>query len=105
MRNKVFCALLLWGLALQSFAQTRDLATTGVLLDRVAAVVNEGVVLKSELDEQVDMVTPRLAQQKTQLPPANVLRQQILERLVIQEVQLQRAERAGIKVPDEVLND
>ncbi|HSD73618.1 MAG TPA: peptidylprolyl isomerase [Steroidobacteraceae bacterium] len=105
MRNKAFCALLLWGIALQSFAQTRDLATTGVLLDRVAAVVNEGVVLKSELDEQVEMVTQRLAKQKTQLPPANVLRQQILERLVIQEVQLQRAERAGIKVPDEVLND
>jgi peptidyl-prolyl cis-trans isomerase SurA len=105
MRNKVFCALLLWGIALQAFAQTRDLATTGVLLDRVAAVVNEGVVLKSELDEQVDMVTQRLVKQKTQLPPANVLRQQILERLVIQEVQLQRAERAGIKVPDEVLND
>ena len=105
MRNKVFCALLLWGIALQAFAQTRDLATTGVLLDRVAAVVNEGVVLKSELDEQVDMVTQRLVKQKTQLPPANVLRQQILERLVIQEVQLQRAERGGIKVPDEVLND
>jgi peptidyl-prolyl cis-trans isomerase SurA len=68
-------------------------------------VVNEGVVLQSELDEQVTMITRRLEKQQTQLPPANVLRQQILERLVIQEVQLQRAERAGIKVPDEVLNE
>jgi peptidyl-prolyl cis-trans isomerase SurA len=105
MQNKALCALLLSGIALQAFAQTRDLATTGVLLDRVAAVVNEGVVLQSELDEQVNLVTQRLQKENTQLPPANVLRQQILERLAIQEVQLQRAERAGIKVPDEMLND
>jgi peptidyl-prolyl cis-trans isomerase SurA len=51
------------------------------------------------------MITRRLEKQQTQLPPANVLRQQILERLVIQEVQLQRADRAGIKVPDEMLNE
>jgi peptidyl-prolyl cis-trans isomerase SurA len=105
MRNPLFGALILSSLAFQAGAQTRDLATGGVLLDRVAAVVNEGVVLQSELDEQVTMITRRLEKQQTQLPPANVLRQQILERLVIQEVQLQRAERAGIKVPDEVLNE
>ena len=105
MRNQAFCALLLSSIALQAGAQTRDLATSGVLLDRVAAVVNEGVVLESELNEQVTLVTRRLQQNQTQLPPTNVLRQQILERLVVQEVQLQRAERAGIKVPDEVLND
>ena len=105
MRNQLLSALLVFSVALQAGAQTRDLATGGVLLDRVAAVVNEGVVLQSELDEQVTMITRRLEQQQTQLPPANILRQQILERLVIQEVQLQRAERAGIKVPDEMLNE
>jgi peptidyl-prolyl cis-trans isomerase SurA len=105
MRNQVFCALLLSGIALQAGAQTRDLSTGGVLLDRVAAVVNEGIVLQSELEEQVTLVTRRLEKQQTQLPPANILRQQILERLVVQEVQLQRAERVGINVPDEVLND
>jgi peptidyl-prolyl cis-trans isomerase SurA len=105
MRNQALCVLLLSSIALTAGAQTRDLATGGVLLDRVAAVVNEGVVLKSELDEQVTMVTRRLEKQQTQLPPANILRQQILERLVMQEVQLQRAERAGIQVPDELLND
>ena len=41
-------------------AQTRELATKGVLLDRVAAVVNEGVVLNSELDDQMAIVTERL---------------------------------------------
>jgi len=104
-RIKSLCALLLLTAAVQAYAQTRELATSGVLLDRIAAIVNDGVVLKSELDEQVGLITRRLAEQRTELPPANVLRQQILERLVIQEVQLQRADRAGIKVSDEMLNN
>ena len=86
------------------FAQTRDLSTNGVLLDRIAAVVNEGVVLNSELDEQTSQVTARLKQQNTELPPANVLRRQVLERLVMQEIELQRADRMGIRVTDEMLN-
>jgi len=97
------CALAL--LSVQSHAQTRELATSGVLLDRVAAVVNDGIVLKSELDSQLAMITQRLQQARTELPPQNVLQQQVLERLVLQEVQWQRAERLGVKVSDEMLND
>ena len=85
-------------------AQTRELATKGELLDRVAAVVNDGVVLNSELDDQMNIVSERLRQQKLELPPQNVLRQQVLERLVLQEIQIQRANKAGLKVPDETLN-
>src|SRR5512140_3531853 len=85
-------------------AQTRERAAKGVLRDRVAAVVNDGVVLNSELDEQVATISERLRAQKLELPPQNVLRQQVLERLVLQEIQAQRANRAGLKVPDEALN-
>jgi peptidyl-prolyl cis-trans isomerase SurA len=85
-------------------AQTRELATKGALLDRVAAVVNDGVVLNSELDEQIVIISERLRTQKLELPPQNVLRQQVLERLVLQEIQAQRATKAGLKVPDETLN-
>jgi len=87
-----------------AYAQTRELATKGTMLDRVAAVVNDGVVLNSELDEQVATIGERLRQQKLELPPQNVLRQQVLERLILQEIQAQRANRAGLKVPDEALN-
>ncbi len=87
-----------------TYAQTRELATRGVMLDRVAAVVNDGVVLNSELDDQVAIISERLRAQKLELPPQNVLRQQVLERLVLQEIQAQRATQAGIKVPDEALN-
>lgn len=86
------------------FAQTRELSTSGTLIDRIAAVVNDGVVLSSQLDEQTAEVTERLRQQKTELPPRNVLRQQILERLVVEEIQIQRAAKLGIQVSDDMLN-
>ena len=85
-------------------AQTRELATQGELLDRVVAIVNDGVVLDSDLEAQVEQVSERLRQQKLELPPQNVLRQQVLERLMLQEIQLQRANHAGVKVSDEMLN-
>jgi peptidyl-prolyl cis-trans isomerase SurA len=88
-----------------AWAQTREASSSGELLDRVAATVNEGVVLTSELDEQMLVVVDRLRAQKVDLPPQNVLRQQILDRLVLQELQMQRADRAGIKVSDETLNN
>ncbi len=70
----------------------------------MAAIVNDGVVLNSELDTQVQQVSERLRQQKLELPPQNVLRQQVLERLVLQEIQLQHANHAGVKVSDETVN-
>jgi peptidyl-prolyl cis-trans isomerase SurA len=85
-------------------AQTRELATRGELLDRVVAIVNDGVVLDSDLETQIQAISERLRQQKLELPPQNVLRQQVLERLVMQEIQLQHATRAGVKVTDEMLN-
>jgi peptidyl-prolyl cis-trans isomerase SurA len=87
-----------------AWAQNRELATRGELLDRVVAIVNDGVVLNSDLDSQIEQVSGRLRQQKLELPPQNVLRQQVLERLVVQELELQHASRAGVKVTDEMLN-
>jgi peptidyl-prolyl cis-trans isomerase SurA len=77
---------------------------SGQLLDRVVAIVNEGIVTETELEEQTANIVERLRQQSTALPPAEVLRTQVLERLVLQELQLQRADRIGIKVSDEQLN-
>ncbi|MFO1408315.1 MAG: peptidylprolyl isomerase [Steroidobacteraceae bacterium] len=79
-------------------------ASRGVSLNRVAAVVNDGIVLQSTLDQQVQSITNRLRQAGQQVPPADLLRQQVLERLILQQLQLERAERGGIQVPDEQLN-
>jgi peptidyl-prolyl cis-trans isomerase SurA len=86
-------------------AQSNDLSSTGVLLDRVAAVVNDGIVLRSDVERQMTVISQRLQQAGQQLPPRNVLRQQVLERLVLQELQMQRADRLGLKVSDEMVNN
>jgi len=96
--------LVLMSLGSAALAQTRELATQGELLDRVVAIVNDGVVLNSDLDAEVLAVTERLREQKLELPAQNVLRQQVLERLVLQELQVQRANKAGIKVSDDQVN-
>jgi peptidyl-prolyl cis-trans isomerase SurA len=88
-----------------AYSQTRETSSSGVLLDRVAATVNEGVVLQSELDEQMLIIAARMRAQQVDLPPQNVMRKQVLDRLVMQELQIQRANRAGIKVSDETLNN
>jgi peptidyl-prolyl cis-trans isomerase SurA len=85
-------------------ASAEELSTSGVLLDRVVAVVNDGIVLQSDLDQQSEQISKRIQQQGQQPPPRSVLRQQVLERLVLQELQLQRADRLGIQITDEMLN-
>jgi peptidyl-prolyl cis-trans isomerase SurA len=93
------------GLAAASFAlAAKELSTNGVLLDRVVAVVNEGVVLQSELENQTHEIEARLRTQNVALPPESVLRSQVLDRLVQEEIQQQHAERAGIRVSDEQVN-
>ncbi|MGH8300318.1 MAG: peptidylprolyl isomerase [Steroidobacteraceae bacterium] len=89
------------GLAL---AQTRDLSTQGALLDRIAAVVNDGVVLESEVDAQMKEVTTRLQAQNMAPPPESVLRKQVLDRLILQRIELQQANRDGITISDDQLN-
>jgi peptidyl-prolyl cis-trans isomerase SurA len=91
-------------LATPAPAQNLDLSDSGVLVDGIAAVVNDGVVLLSELDEQTTLIVQRLREENTQLPPREVLIPQILERLVMNEIQLQRAAQGGIVVPDAMLN-
>jgi peptidyl-prolyl cis-trans isomerase SurA len=87
-------------------ALTAELSETGEFIDGVAAIVNEGVVLKSQLRDQTDTIIARAAQSDPpmQLPPPDILREQLLERLIMQEIQLQRAERIGLQISDEMLN-
>ncbi len=85
-------------------AQNKQLSDQGRLLDRIVAVVNDGVVLKSELDDQMGLIMQRLRQQGTSLPPMNIIEQQVLERLVIRKIQLQFAALSGIAVSDQMLN-
>jgi len=88
----------------QLFAQTLELSDTGIKLDGIAALVNDGVVLESELEAQTSMIVQRLRNEGTALPPADSLQKQVLDNLVLGQIQLQRADRDGITIPDEMLN-
>jgi peptidyl-prolyl cis-trans isomerase SurA len=82
-----------------------ELSETGEFLDGIAAVVDEGVVLKSQVRNQLAQITTRARDQGMQMPPADVLEEQVLERLILTQIQLQRAERIGLQVSDAMLNN
>jgi peptidyl-prolyl cis-trans isomerase SurA len=84
--------------------ERKELSTQGHLLDRVVAQVNDGVVLESELAQQTREIIVRLRAQNVALPDESVIRTQVLDRLVLEEIQAQHADRAGIKVSDEQVN-
>ena len=78
----------------------------GQLLDRVVAVVNDDVILKSELDKRVQDTERQIAAQNagTTLPPPDVLQKQVLEQMVTMRIELQQAEARGITVSDDSVN-
>jgi peptidyl-prolyl cis-trans isomerase SurA len=78
-------------------------ATNGPL-DRIVAVVEDGVILQSELNAAVRSVQQQYASNPAQLPPLNVLQRQVLDRLILMKLQVQRADDQGIKVSDADVN-
>jgi peptidyl-prolyl cis-trans isomerase SurA len=102
--NKFSYLIAFIGISSAANCAAEELSETGAMLDGIAAIVNEGVVLKSALAQQVETITQRAGQQGLQLPPQDVLEAEVLEQLIIEEVQLQRAERVGIQISDQMLN-
>ncbi|MFN3579869.1 MAG: peptidylprolyl isomerase [Pseudomonas sp.] len=75
-----------------------------VPLDRVAAIVDNDVVMASQVEQRIASVRQQLSERGTQVPPDSVLRDQVLDRLVVESIQLQMGERAGIRIDDAALN-
>lgn len=73
-------------------------------LDRVVAIVDNDVVMQSQLDARLREVQQTIAKRGGALPPEHVLSQQVLERLIIENIQLQIGDRSGIRITDEELN-
>lgn len=76
----------------------------GGQIDRIVAVVNNEVITKGELDDRTVLVVTQLRGQKVQLPPADVLEKQVLERMIMDRAQLQFARDSGVKVDDLTLD-
>ena len=74
-------------------------------LDSIVAVVNDDVIVRSELQSEVNLVLPELKARGTAIPPEQVLEKQVLDRLILKRLQLQRAKSLGIEVDDATLTE
>ncbi len=75
------------------------------LLDQVVAIVDDDVVLQSQLQSRVNTITGRLRAQGTRLPPTDILEQRVLEQLITESIQLQKAQTMGMRISDNELNE
>lgn len=73
-------------------------------INRVAAVVNDGIVMASEVERRVAQVTQQLQARQANMPPADILRSQVLDQLILENLQEQIAKKQGIRVSDQELN-
>ena len=94
--NKIFITLIL---AFCSFSYAKV-----EVLDRIAIIVDDGVVMESQVNNTVRDITRRYEEQNLQKPPIDVIKEQVQEKLIIEELQLQMADRAGIRISDSELN-
>ena len=98
--------------ALPASSQTRELGASGELLDGIAALVNDGVVLKSDVMTRIPIATDNFIQQqlqlppeqRSQLPPVSAFEQGVLDQLILEEIQYQRSAQLGIFIGDDDLN-
>ena len=74
-------------------------------LDRIAVIVDDGVLMESQIDFALSEIIKRYDQQNIPKPSIEILKEQTIEKLIIDELQLQMAERAGIRISDTELND
>jgi peptidyl-prolyl cis-trans isomerase SurA len=97
-RNVVRVVTLFFSLLITSVAVYAE------TIDRIVAVVEDDVILEGELEREVSTIRARMTESKAQLPPETVLRKQVLEKMIIDKLQRQLAEKAGVSVSEEMLN-
>lgn len=73
-------------------------------LDRIVAIVDNDVIMQSQLDQRLREVEQTIEKRGAEMPPRDVMQQQVLERLITENLQLQIGERSGIRISDEELN-
>ena len=96
MKKNIYIAL--------SILLTLPLSAKIEVLDRVAIIVGEGVVLESQVNKMLENIKTRYQEQGAPMPPQEVMLEQVQERLIIEELQLQMGRQAGIRVGDGELN-
>ncbi|MBW3697204.1 peptidylprolyl isomerase SurA [Vibrio sp. T187] len=98
----------LWKKTLISLAATCSVSTVfaaPVELDKVSVIVNEGVILQSDIDTSLKTLRANAKKNNQTLPPQDVLIDQVLEKLIVDTIQTQEAERIGVRIDDNRLNE
>lgn len=80
------------------------LAQQSISLDRIVAIVDDDIIMQSELKRRTDSLLRRLSRQGTNAPPRSIVEPRVLEQLILESIQMQMAERAGIRISDDQLN-
>lgn len=89
---------LLMMLSVTSFAAVK-------VVDRVAVIVDDDIIMQSELQDRIATVKSSIQEQGARMPPENVLLEQIRNSMIVESLQLQMGERAGVRISDANLND
>ena len=98
-------AALVAGLSLASPASAQSQAAPEIVeIDRIVAVVNDDVIVYSEMQARLRTVVEQLGKAGVPAPPKDVLEKQVLEQLILGRLQLQIGSATGIRVDDEALN-
>ncbi len=96
---------LLAAIAPSAWSADTGTASSAQTLERIVAVVNNGVILSSELEAELVRVRQRLRSEDRGLPDPGVLRERVLDQLILQELQLQQARQRGISIDDTAVNN
>ena len=77
-----------------------------IVLDRIAAIVDDDVIMQSEINARMNSIKAQISSSPNgSIPPDDVLTAQIVERLIVENIQIQMAERAGVRISDDELNE
>ena len=74
-------------------------------IDRIAIIVDEGIIMESELNEALEITIENFKESGERLPPENILFSRVTERLIMDEILLQKGEKFGIRISDQELNE
>ena len=104
LQRAVLIASLFAGLSLAAAAGAQSPAPDIIEIDRIVAVVNDDVIVYSEMQTRLQAVVARLEDSGVPAPPKDVLEKQVLEQLILDRLQMQIATGTGIRIDDETLN-
>ena len=97
-------ALLLGACLAASTLLAPNLQAATEMLDQVVAVVDDDIIMASELRQRLEEVRENLDARGVEMPPEDVLIRETLDRLILESIQLQKARRAGVRISDAQLN-